>query len=206
MTRNRKVKIVVPQLVNKVQPIRFSAVNVIIRSNLSNNIHLAQEEIFKGKDWKDEISEGYVMKFKKKPNGAYYFENRLWVPSTGGLRKRVLDESHKTRYSIHPGADKMYHDLKKLFWWPNLRADITDYVSKCLTCAKIKAEHQKPSGLLVQPEIPVWKWERITMDFITKLPKTSGGLDTIWVIIDRLTKSAHFLAIKETVESQSEHA
>jgi hypothetical protein len=90
----------------------------------------------------------------------------------------------------------MYYDLKKLL--PNLRADITEYVSKCLTCAKIKAEHQKPSGLLVQPEIPVWKWERITMDFVTKLSKTNEGLDTIWVIVDRLTKSAHFLAIKET--------
>jgi hypothetical protein len=92
----------------------------------------------------------------------------------------------------------MYYDLRKLYWWPNLRADVATYVSECLTCAKIKAEHQKPSGLLTQPKIPVWKWEEISMDFITKLPKTTGGLDTIWVIVDRLTKSAHFLAIKET--------
>jgi hypothetical protein len=179
LSRSRRLKTVLTKREDTFRPIRFSAVNVIIRSNLSTNIRLAQEEVFKSKDWEDEISEGYVMKFEKKPNGAYYFENRLWVPSTGGLRKLVLDETHKTRYSIHPGADKMYYDLKKLFWWPNLRADITEYVSKCLTCAKIKAEHQKPSGLLVQPEIPVWKWERITMDFITKLPKTNEGLDTI---------------------------
>ncbi|GJT76702.1 putative reverse transcriptase domain-containing protein [Tanacetum coccineum] len=76
----------------------------------------------------------------------------------------------------------MYHDLKKLYWWPNMKADIATYVSKCLTCAKVKAEHQKPSGLLQQPEIPVWKWERITMDFITKLPRTPSGYDSIWVI------------------------
>jgi len=79
-----------------------------------------------------------------------------------------------------------------------MRADIASYVSKCLTCAKVKVEYQKPSSLLQQPEIPEWKWERITMDFVTKLPKTPSGYDKIWVIVDRLTKSAHFLAIKET--------
>ncbi|GJX28178.1 putative reverse transcriptase domain-containing protein [Tanacetum coccineum] len=92
----------------------------------------------------------------------------------------------------------MYQDLKKLYWWPNIKAKITTYVSNCLTCAKVKAECQKPSGLLVQPVIPVLKWENITMDFVTKLPKTSTGQDTIWVIVDRLTKSAHFLPMKET--------
>ncbi|GJU15109.1 putative reverse transcriptase domain-containing protein [Tanacetum coccineum] len=106
-------------------------------------------------------------------------------------------ESYKSKYSIHPGSDKMYHDLRKLYWWPNMKADIATYVSKCLTCAKVKAEHQKPSGLLQQPEIPVWKWERITMDFITKLPRTSSGYDSIWVIVDRLTKSAHFIPMNE---------
>ncbi|GKA88183.1 reverse transcriptase domain-containing protein [Tanacetum coccineum] len=78
-----------------------------------------------------------------------------------------------------------------------MKADITTYVSKYLTCAKVKAEHQRPSGLLVQPAIPEWKWDNITMDFITKLPKSSQGLETIWVIVDRLTKSAHFLPIRE---------
>ncbi|GKD46065.1 putative reverse transcriptase domain-containing protein [Tanacetum coccineum] len=78
--------------------------------------------------------------------------------------------------------DKMYHDLKKLYWWPNMKADIATYVSKCLTCAKVKAEHQKPSGLLQQPKILVWKWERITMDIITKLPRTPSWYDSIWVI------------------------
>ncbi|GKA60124.1 putative reverse transcriptase domain-containing protein [Tanacetum coccineum] len=106
-------------------------------------------------------------------------------------------ESYKSKYSIHPGSDKMYHDLRKLYWWPNMKADIATYVSKCLTCAKVKAEHQKPSGLLQQSEIPVWKWERITMDFITKLPRTPSGYDSIWVIVDRLTKSAHFIPMNE---------
>ncbi|GJY08670.1 reverse transcriptase domain-containing protein [Tanacetum coccineum] len=92
----------------------------------------------------------------------------------------------------------MYQDLKQLYWWPNMKADIVAYASRCLTCSKVKAEHQKPSGLLVQPAIPEWKWEKITMDFVTKLPKTANGYDTIWVIVDRLTKSTHFLPRRET--------
>ncbi|GKA83560.1 reverse transcriptase domain-containing protein [Tanacetum coccineum] len=116
---------------------------------------------------------------------------------TEDLCALIMHESHKSKYSIHPGSDKMYHDLKKLYWWPNMKAKIATYVSKCLTCAKVKAEYQKPSGLLVQPEIPWWKWEDITMDFVTKLLKMSTGQDTIWVIIDRLTKSAYFLPMKE---------
>ncbi|GJV98439.1 putative reverse transcriptase domain-containing protein [Tanacetum coccineum] len=94
-------------------------------------------------------------------------------------------------------SDKMYQDLKPLYWWPNMKADIATYVSKCLTCAKVKAEHQKPSRLLQQPEIPVWKWERITMDFVSGLLRTPSGYDMIWVIVDRLTKSAHFLPMKK---------
>ncbi|GKB79103.1 reverse transcriptase domain-containing protein [Tanacetum coccineum] len=92
----------------------------------------------------------------------------------------------------------MYQDLKKLYWWPNMKADIATNVSKCLTYAKVKAEHQRPSGLLQQPEIPECKWEHITMDFVTGLPRTSSCYDSIWVIVDRLTKSAHFLAMKKT--------
>ncbi|GJU94302.1 putative reverse transcriptase domain-containing protein [Tanacetum coccineum] len=124
-------------------------------------------------------------------------ERKSWLPCYGDLRSVIMHESHKSKYSIHPGSDKMYQDMKKLYWWPNMKADIATYVSKCLTCAKVKAEHQRPSGLLVQPVIPKWKWDNITMDFITKLPKSSHGFDTIWVIVDRLTKFSHFLPIRE---------
>ncbi|GJU13559.1 putative reverse transcriptase domain-containing protein [Tanacetum coccineum] len=113
-----------------------------------------------------------------------------------------MDEAHTSRYSVHPGADKMYYDLRDLYWWPGMKRDIAEYVSRCLTCSKIKAEHQKPSGFLQQPEIPEWKWEKLTMDFITKLPKSSSGYDTIWVIVDRLTKSAHFLPIREDYKTE----
>ncbi|GJY89273.1 putative reverse transcriptase domain-containing protein [Tanacetum coccineum] len=92
----------------------------------------------------------------------------------------------------------MYQDMKKLYWWPNMKADIATYVSKCLTCAKVKAEHQRPSGLLQQPKIPEWKWEHITMDFVMGLLRTPSGYDSIWVIVNRLIKSAHFLPMKKT--------
>ncbi|GJY01357.1 putative reverse transcriptase domain-containing protein [Tanacetum coccineum] len=92
----------------------------------------------------------------------------------GGVRIIIMDEAHKTRYSVHPRADKMYHDLRYMYWWPGMKRDIATYVSKCLTCSKVKAEHQRPSGLLQQPEIPEWKWDNITMDFIMKLPRLIG--------------------------------
>nr|GEW79504.1 putative reverse transcriptase domain-containing protein [Tanacetum cinerariifolium] len=136
-------------------------------------------------------------KLEPRADGTLCLNNRSWVPCFGELRTLIMHESHKSKYSIHPGSDKMYQDLKQLYWWPNMKANIATYVSKCLSCSKVKAEHQKPSGLLVQLEIPKWKWEKITMDFITKLPKTTNSYDTIWVIVDRLTKSAHFLPMRE---------
>ncbi|GJV19264.1 reverse transcriptase domain-containing protein [Tanacetum coccineum] len=121
-----------------------------------------------------------------------------------GFSKQILNAQTEARKPENiknedvGGSEKMYQDVKKLYWWPNMKADIATYVSKCLTCAKVKAEHQRQSGLLVQPEIPQWKWDNITMDFVTKLPKSSQGYDTIWVIVDRLTKSAIFIPMKET--------
>ncbi|GKD67467.1 putative reverse transcriptase domain-containing protein [Tanacetum coccineum] len=135
-------------------------------------------------------------------DGTLCLRNRSYIPCFGDLRTLIMHESHNSKYSINPGSDKMYQGLKKLYWWPNMKAEIATYVSKCLTCAKVKAECQKPSDLLVQPVIPVWKWENISMDFVTKLPKTSTGQDAIWVIIDRLTKSAHFLPMKGTVSME----
>nr|GEX52310.1 retrotransposon protein, putative, unclassified [Tanacetum cinerariifolium] len=136
-------------------------------------------------------------KLEPRADGTLCLNGRSWLPCYDDLRSVIMHESHKSKYSIHPGSKKMYQYMKKLYWWPNMKANIATYVSKCLTCVRVKAEHQRPSGLLVQPAIPEWKWDNITMDFITKLPKLPQGFDTIWVIVDRLTKSAHFLPIKE---------
>ncbi|GJW63178.1 putative reverse transcriptase domain-containing protein [Tanacetum coccineum] len=145
----------------------------------------------------DEDLHGMINKLEPRADRTLCLNNRSWIPCFGDLRALIMHESHKSKYSIHPGSDKMYQDLKKLYWWPNMKAEIATYVSKCLTCAKVKIEYQKPSGLLFQPEIPQWKWENITMDFVTKLPKTTTGQDAIWVIVDRLTKSDHFLPMRE---------
>ncbi|GJY06937.1 putative reverse transcriptase domain-containing protein [Tanacetum coccineum] len=171
------------------------------RMTIGLNLHVkilnAQVEVRKKENYGTEDLCGIIKKLEPRADGTLCLKNRSWIPCFGDLRALIMHESHKSKYSIHPGSDKMYQDLKKLYWWPNMKAEIATYVSKCLTCAKVKAECQKPSGLLVQPVIPVWKWENITMDFVTKLPKTSTGQDTIWVIVDRLTKSAHFLPMKE---------
>nr|GEY79607.1 retrotransposon protein, putative [Tanacetum cinerariifolium] len=120
-------------------------------------------------------------RLEPRTDGTLCLNGRSWLPCYGDLRFVIMHESHKSKYSIHPGSKMMYQDVKKLYWWPNMKADIATYVNKCLTYAKVKAKHQRPSGMLVQLAIPVWKWDNITMDFVTKLPKSSQGLDTIWV-------------------------
>ncbi|GJS46118.1 putative reverse transcriptase domain-containing protein [Tanacetum coccineum] len=158
----------------------------------------------KTRDLKNEDVGGMIRKdipnekLEPRTNGTLCLNGRSWLPCYGDLRTVIMYESHKSKYSIYLGYDKMYQDIKKLYWWPNMKADITTYVSKYLTCAKVKAEHQRPSGLLVQPKIPQWKWDNITMNFISKLPKSSQGYDIIWVIVDRLTKSAIFVPTRET--------
>ncbi|GJV00355.1 putative reverse transcriptase domain-containing protein [Tanacetum coccineum] len=185
------------------KPLRVRALVMTIGLNLPKQILEAQTEALKPENLTAEDVGGMLRqdltkeRLKPRADGTLCLNNRSWLPCYGDLRTLVMHESHKSKYSIHPGSDKMYQDLRQLYWWPNMKANIATYVSKCLTCAKVKAEHQKPSGLLVQPEIPEWKWEKITMDFVTKLPKTANGYDTIWVIVDRLTKSAHFLPMRE---------
>ncbi|GKB53517.1 putative reverse transcriptase domain-containing protein [Tanacetum coccineum] len=166
-----KANVVVDALSRKerVKPKRVRAMNMILKSSIKDKIMSAQKEVV------DEFT---------------------------GLQKGkeinlIMDEAHKSKYSVHPRADKMSYDLRNRYWWPRMKKDIAEYVSKCLTCLKVMAEHQRLFGLLQQPEIPVWKWEGIAMDFVTKLPRTSSGHDTIWVIVDRLTKSTYFLPMCE---------
>ncbi|GJW48899.1 reverse transcriptase domain-containing protein [Tanacetum coccineum] len=186
----------------RLKPRRVRAMSMTIQSGLKAKILEAQGEASKDLKAPAEWLRGLETHFEKRDDGGIYFFDRIWIPSVGGIRKLIMDEAHTSRYSVHPGADKMYYDLRDLYWWPGMKRDIAEYVSKCLTCSKIKAEHQKPSGLLQQPEIPEWKWEKITMDLVTKLPKSSSGYDAIWVIVDRLTKSAHFLPIREDYKTE----
>ncbi|GJV41595.1 putative reverse transcriptase domain-containing protein [Tanacetum coccineum] len=191
-------------------PLRVRALVMTISLDLPKQILNAQTEARKPENIKNEDVGGMLIENAKYPeairteklephtDGTLCLNGRSWLPCYGDLRTVIMHESHKSKYSIHPGFKKMYQDVKKLYWWPNMKADIATYVSKCLTCAKVKAKHQRQLGLLVQPEIPQWKWDNITMDFVTKLPKSSQGYDTIWVIVNRLIKSAIFIPMKET--------
>ncbi|GJW75516.1 putative reverse transcriptase domain-containing protein [Tanacetum coccineum] len=178
------------------QPLRVRALVMTIGLDLPKQILNAQTEAQKPENIKNEDVGGMLVENAKNPeairteklepraDGTLCLNGRSWLPCYGDLRNVIMHESHKSKYSIHPGSDKMYQDMKKLYWWPNMKADIATYVSKCLTCAKVKAEHQRPSSGCVwsKPKIPEWKWDNITMNFVTKLPKTPQGYDTIWVI------------------------
>ncbi|GKB98377.1 putative reverse transcriptase domain-containing protein [Tanacetum coccineum] len=150
----------------RIKPLRVRALILTVHPKLPSQILEAQNEALKEENVKSENLRGMDKSFEIRPDGTRCIKNRSWIPLFGCLRDLIMHESHKSKYSIHPGSDKMYHDLKKLYWWPNMKAIIAEYVSKCLTCSRVKAECQKPSGLLVQPEIPMWKWERITMLYI----------------------------------------
>ncbi|WVZ79940.1 LOW QUALITY PROTEIN: hypothetical protein U9M48_027462 [Paspalum notatum var. saurae] len=122
--------------------------------------------------------------------GVLWFKGRLVVPKDMQLRKKILDEAHTSMFAMHPGSNKMYQDLKQKFWWTRMKRKIAKYVSECDVCQRVKADHLKPAGMLQPLALPSWKWEDIHMDFIVGLPHTQKGYDSIWVIIDRFTKSA----------------
>ena len=140
--------------------------------------------------------------FAIRNDGALVIGSRLCVPAAEELKGQILGEAHSSAYAMHPCSTKMYRTLKEYYWWSGMKREVAEYVSKCLVCQQVKAERQKPSGLLQPLPIPEWKWEHITMDFIFKLPPTTQRHDGIWVVVDRLTKSAHFLPIREKFSPQ----
>nr|GEU63806.1 transposon Ty3-G Gag-Pol polyprotein [Tanacetum cinerariifolium] len=127
------------------------------KSGVKGLILAVQGEAFKDENVIAEGLNGTDQQMEKREDGSLHYMDRIWVPLVGGVRTKIMDEAHKTRYSVHPGADKMYYDLQDMYWWPGMKKKIAIYVDKCLTCAKVKAEHQRPSGLLQQPEISEWK-------------------------------------------------
>jgi hypothetical protein len=134
--------------------------------------------------------------FRRDNQGIVWFNNRIVVPKNDEVCQQILDEAHLSRYSIHPGSTKMYQDSKQHYWWTKMKIEIARYVARCDTYRRVKAIHMKIAGPLQSLPIPTWKWVDISMDFIVGLPRTTKGFDSIWVIIDRLTKIAHFLPVK----------
>ncbi|KAI3678914.1 hypothetical protein L6452_38218 [Arctium lappa] len=194
-----KANVVVDALSRKErsEPIRMQAMWINVKVELIDQIQYVQKEALLEGNVKKERRVGQIKTLTVGPDEIYRLGDRVWIPSLGDLRSIVMDEAHKSKYTMHPGSDKMYKNLKGSYWWPGMKRTVASYVGKCLTCLKVKTEHQKPYGMLQQMEIPVWKWDMITMDFVTKLPRTVKGHDAIWVTVDRLTKSAHLLPISD---------
>ncbi|KAK8511749.1 hypothetical protein V6N12_000792 [Hibiscus sabdariffa] len=145
-----------------------------------------------------DIAEGKPTDFRFRDEGVLCFKDRIVVPDDSELRRTILTEAHSSPFAMHPGSTKMYRDLKGEYYWVGLKKDVAEFVSKCMVCHRVKAEHQFPSGLLQPLRIPEWKWERITMDFLTGLPLTPSKKDSVWVIVDRFTKCVHFLPVHTT--------
>ena len=194
LSRKKEVAQVAPLSTKEIVKVKTHArcAGLLIQSDLYQQIKESQLKDSEYQELKNG-SEQDKAKLRTDDQGVIWFEKRIWIPAD--LKEKILEEGHKTPYTVHPGGTKMYLNLKENFWWNGMKKDVAEYVQKCLTCQLVKAEHQRPAGLLQPLPIPCWKWDQITMDFVTGLPKTRG-FDSIWVIVDRLTKSAHFLPVK----------
>jgi hypothetical protein len=173
-------------------------------SNLYDRIVTAQRNDENLQTIQQKLAEGdpkYTC-FRKDHQDVIWFDKRLVVPVDPEIKKIILHEAHMSKFSIHPGSTKMYQDLKQNFWWSNMKVDIAKYVAECDTCHRMKASHLKSAGVLQPLSIPMLKWNDISMDFIVGLPLTARKKNFIWVIVDRLTKTAHFIAIHTTYSVQ----
>jgi hypothetical protein len=176
-------------------------VTIELEPTLEQEIRKGQKDDEKINEIRQLIIDGKGPDFREDAEGVVWFKDRLWVPNITSIRELILKEAHETAYSIHPGREKMYQDLKKRFWWYDMKREIAEYVARCDSCQRIKAEHQRPAGLLQSVQIPQWKWDEIGMDFIVGLPRTRAGYDSIWVVVDRLIKTTHFIPVKTTYNS-----
>jgi hypothetical protein len=173
-------------------------VTIDVEPTLEQEIRKGQIGEAKIQEIKELITEGRGPEITEDEQGTVWFKDKICVPDIESLRETILKEAHDSNYSIHPGSTKMYQDLKQKYWWYGLKRNVVAHVAMCDVCQRVKAEHQRPAGLLYPLKIPEWKWEEIGMDFITGLPRTQKGYDAIWVIVDRLTKVAHFIPVKTT--------
>ena len=169
---------------------------LIARLSWLNRVQEAQKKDEKFVVLVSQIGNGKEIEFTVNEDGVLYYKDWVCVPDDNDLKKAILEEAHSGSFAIHPGSTKMYQYLKMSFWWSGMKRDISEFVTKCLVCQRVKAEHQVPSGLLQPIRIPVWKWDRITMDFVVGLPLTGRKHDSVWVVVDRLTKSSHFLPVR----------
>jgi hypothetical protein len=176
-------------------------VTIELEPTLEQDIRKGQKDDEKINEIRQLIINGKGNDFREDAEGVIWFKDRLCVPDIKSIQELILKEAHETTYSMHPGSEKMYQDLKKIFWWYGMKREIAEYVAVCESCQRIKVEHQRPAGLLQPLQIPQWKWDEIGMDFIVGLPQTRTGYDSIWVVVDYLTNAAHFIPVKTTYNS-----
>jgi hypothetical protein len=169
-----------------------------VDSTLEQDIRKGQLEDAKIQETKEQIKEDKAPGFSIDDQGMLLYKKCIYIPEIKEIRESILREAHDSAYSVHPGSTKMYHDLKSRYWWYGMKRAIAEYVALCDNCQRVKVERQRPAGLLQPLKIPEWKWEEISMDFIVGLPKTQSGYDSIWVIVNHLSKVAHFILVKTT--------
>ncbi|CAH9119792.1 unnamed protein product [Cuscuta europaea] len=173
--------------------------SMTVTSSLYEEIKAGQPGDVKLERVKSGMIDGINGPFMMHNDGSIRYKGRWCVPmKCEHAKKQIMEEGHNTPYSVHPGGDKLYKDLKKNFWWPRMKKEVAEFVARCLNCQKVKAERCKPKGLMQPLEVPTWKWDSISMDFVGGLPLTKSGKDKIWVIVDRLTKTARFIPMNET--------
>ncbi|WVZ63417.1 hypothetical protein U9M48_013051 [Paspalum notatum var. saurae] len=165
---------------------------------LSLEIREHQKNDEKLQEIRELLKLGKAPHFREDEQGTLWYKNRICVPNVDSIRKLILSETHDTAYSIHSGSTKMYYDLKERFWCYGMKRAVAEYVAICDTYQHVKAEHQRPAGLLQPLKVLERKWEEITMDFIVGLPRTQKGYNSIWVVVDRLTRVAHFIPVNTT--------
>jgi hypothetical protein len=173
-------------------------ITIKVEPTLEQEIRKGQIGDAKNQENKDLMAEDRGPDFTEDEQDTIWFKNRICVPKIDNLRETILKEAHDSDYSIHPGSTKMYQDLKQKYWWYGLKRYVAAHMVVCDVCQRVKVEHQRPAGLLHPLKVPEWKWEEIGMHFIIGLPHTPKGYDSIWVIVDKLTKVAHFIPVKTT--------
>jgi hypothetical protein len=178
--------------------------NIILTPTLRDEIIATQKNDESMGHLRSRMQEGdpKVAYFREDVERTLWFKERMVVPKKEALKKNILDEAQTSRYFIHPGSTRMHHDLRRQFWWTRMKREIARYVSKCDIYRKVKADYMKPGGLLQPLSIPEWMWDDISMDFIVGLPLMTCKFNSIWVIMDRLSKSAHFIPIHTNYNTQ----
>src|SRR3954468_24589819 len=206
---NIQVQEIHPDLCEKFCKLNLELVQAGYLNNLvvEPTIHKRIREAQSGSSMIQKIKQGIAALvpkydcFSVHSDGTMLFEDRAVVPKEGDLREVIMKEAHDSKLSIHPGSTKMYQDLKQTFWWTRMKRDVARYVSQCDVCRRVNTQHRKPAGLLQPLEIPEWKWDHIEMDFVTGFPRSQKGNNAIFIVIDNLSKVAHFFPVKDSISA-----